>query len=99
MTTVIISTTRWNQIKKDPELYLQGSGKLASMNYTVKKTNTDDFAITWNESLTVVSPVYESMTKEKIEQYMIDTHDVNVNTRSMTKKQMVAKAKELDNGL
>tara|TARA_R110000765_G_scaffold19517_12_gene51169 strand:+ start:2078 stop:2479 length:402 start_codon:yes stop_codon:yes gene_type:complete len=42
------------------------------------------------------SPDFEAMTKEEIEQWALNNHDYNMNTR-MTKVQMIARAEELFN--
>ncbi len=39
---------------------------------------------------------YEDMTKEEIEQHVLDAHGENLNTSSMTKDQMIAEAVVLD---
>ena len=40
--------------------------------------------------------IYGGMTKEEIEQYVLETHKVNLNTSTMTRDQMVGEAQQLD---
>lgn len=89
------------------EEYLQGAGKPAGLAFTVDGPN-----VTWDESVVVAelpvievevkvtnntAPDFTKMTKEQIETYVRDNHDIELDRR-LTKAKLVAQAQAAANG-